>query len=134
MDFFHMKEIRFRASMSYTEEDFAEVVADFTKGKFSNTYLRFHTLILVAGRYPGVEEMVTSRIQLEDVATQGFEELIQNKDKHIKILVTPKPELLRKEESNIPPQKSGYDQKVPIIHFSELPVGSPIEEKSVLVF
>jgi len=38
--------------------------------------------------------MVTSRIHLDDVVTKGFEELLNNKDDHIKILVTPKPELL----------------------------------------
>ncbi|KAF1816931.1 L-iditol 2-dehydrogenase [Eremomyces bilateralis CBS 781.70] len=77
MEFFQLKEIVFRASMSYDEEDFVEVVKDFT-----------------TGRFPAVEDMVTSRIKLEDVAQRGFEELVQNKDYHIKILVTPKPELL----------------------------------------
>lgn len=38
--------------------------------------------------------MVTSRIGLDDVSQRGFEELVQNKDHHIKILVTPKSELL----------------------------------------
>lgn len=63
--------------MSYDDEDFAEVVKDF-----------------VAGNYPGVEEMVTSRIHLQDVVERGFEQLIQNKDHHIKILVTPKESLI----------------------------------------
>lgn len=34
--------------------------------------------------------MITSRIHLEDVVEKGFKELITNKDKHVKILVTPK--------------------------------------------
>lgn len=38
--------------------------------------------------------MVTARISLEDVIEKGFKELIQNKDSHIKILVTPKKGLL----------------------------------------
>lgn len=38
--------------------------------------------------------MVTARIGLEDVVKGGFEELINNKDNHVKILVTPKPELI----------------------------------------
>jgi hypothetical protein len=38
--------------------------------------------------------MVTKRIILEDIATKGFEELVTNKDEHIKILVTPKRENL----------------------------------------
>ena len=48
----------------------------------------------IVAKFQGIEEMVTSRIRLEDVTQQGFEELVQNKDYHIKILVTPKPELL----------------------------------------
>ena len=44
----------------------------------------------VPGKYDGYEGMVTSRIPLEDVVAKGFEELINNKDEHIKILVTPK--------------------------------------------
>lgn len=33
--------------------------------------------------------MVTRRVALEEVVQQGFEELINNKDKHVKILITP---------------------------------------------
>ena len=39
--------------------------------------------------------MVTARIGLDDVVQKGFEQLIQNKDQHVKILVSPKPELLK---------------------------------------
>lgn len=38
--------------------------------------------------------MVTARIALEDVIEKGFKELIKNKDAHIKILVTPRREIL----------------------------------------
>ena len=38
---------------------------------------------------------MTSRISLEDVVRKGLNELIENKDEHVKILVTPKKELLR---------------------------------------
>ena len=34
--------------------------------------------------------MVTSRIALEDLVPLGFDELINNKDDHIKILICPK--------------------------------------------
>lgn len=34
--------------------------------------------------------MVTSRIHLGDITKKGFEELVQHKDNHIKIMVTPK--------------------------------------------
>lgn len=49
----------------------------------------------VTGKFDGVEKMITSRIILEDVVTKGFEELITNKDDHVKIMVTPKPECLQ---------------------------------------
>lgn len=34
--------------------------------------------------------MVTSRIALEDTVSKGFEELVNNKDEHVKILISPK--------------------------------------------
>lgn len=36
---------------------------------------------------PGV--MITGKIKLDDIIKGGFEELINNKEKHIKILVSP---------------------------------------------
>lgn len=32
--------------------------------------------------------MVTGRIYIDDISTKGFEELVKNKDQHIKIMVT----------------------------------------------
>lgn len=72
-----LREITMKASMAYNDTDFKETVDAFVQGKFR-----------------GVEKMVTSRIHLDDVATKGFEELITNKDNHIKILVTPKQDRL----------------------------------------
>jgi threonine dehydrogenase-like Zn-dependent dehydrogenase len=43
-----------------------------------------------AGKFKGYEKMVTDRILLEDVVTKGFEQLINRKDDHIKIMVTPR--------------------------------------------
>jgi threonine dehydrogenase-like Zn-dependent dehydrogenase len=63
--------------MVYTEDDFAETVAAFVNGEFD-----------------GVEKMVSSRIALDDIVELGFEALVREKDKHIKILVTPRRELL----------------------------------------
>ena len=34
--------------------------------------------------------MITGRIGLEDVVTQGFDQLLNRKDDHIKILISPK--------------------------------------------
>jgi (R,R)-butanediol dehydrogenase/meso-butanediol dehydrogenase/diacetyl reductase len=39
---------------------------------------------------PGYKQMVTSRIALEDLVVHGFDELINRKDDHIKILISPK--------------------------------------------
>jgi (R,R)-butanediol dehydrogenase / meso-butanediol dehydrogenase / diacetyl reductase len=39
-------------------------------------------------RLPGLE-LVTSRIALDDVVERGFEELLTNRDAHIKILIEP---------------------------------------------
>lgn len=45
---------------------------------------------MFAGKYKGYEKLVTSRISLEDVVAKGFEELVNNKDNHIKIMISPK--------------------------------------------
>ena len=68
-----MKEITVKMSFAYNDEDFSKTVKVFIGGKFK-----------------GVEKMVTSRIGLEDIVGKGFEELVTNRDEHIKILVTPK--------------------------------------------
>lgn len=39
--------------------------------------------------------MVTARVLLDDVVDQAFEELLTNKDGHLKIMVTPKSANLR---------------------------------------
>ncbi|OCT45300.1 (R,R)-butanediol dehydrogenase [Cladophialophora carrionii] len=73
MEHFMPKELILRVAMSYTDADFREVVQDYLDGKFE-----------------GVERMITSRIVLDDVVQKGFEELVTNKDDHVKIMVTPK--------------------------------------------
>jgi hypothetical protein len=50
----------------------------------SNHNILIHEL----GKFNGVEKMVTSRIHIDEISTKGFEELVTNKDQHIKILVT----------------------------------------------
>jgi threonine dehydrogenase-like Zn-dependent dehydrogenase len=44
----------------------------------------------VKGSFKGLEKMVTSRIGLDDIVEKGFENLVERKDEHIKILVSPK--------------------------------------------
>jgi threonine dehydrogenase-like Zn-dependent dehydrogenase len=43
----------------------------------------------MAGKFEGIETMVTSRIHVDNIVIKGFEELVHHKDKHIKIMVTP---------------------------------------------
>lgn len=47
-------------------------------------------LTATTGKIPGYEKLVTGRIGVDDIVEKGFKELINNKDKHIKILVSPK--------------------------------------------
>jgi threonine dehydrogenase-like Zn-dependent dehydrogenase len=72
MDFM-FKEAHIIGSRAYDDEDFEETVEEFVKGSFK-----------------GVEKMVTSRISLDDIVEKGFENLVERKDEHIKIMVTPK--------------------------------------------
>ena len=46
--------------------------------------------MLADKKLDGYDEMVTTRIKLEDVVEKGFKELLNNRDDHIKILVTTK--------------------------------------------
>ncbi|KAF2438106.1 threonine dehydrogenase [Karstenula rhodostoma CBS 690.94] len=66
------KEISLKASITYNERAFRETVDAFA-----------------AGRFKGLEGMVTSRIHINAIVENGFEELVINKDHHIKIMVTP---------------------------------------------
>jgi (R,R)-butanediol dehydrogenase/meso-butanediol dehydrogenase/diacetyl reductase len=47
------------------------------------------TISLVEDGRIDAQKMITKKIQLEDVVKEGFEELVKNKDKHVKIIVTP---------------------------------------------
>ena len=42
------------------------------------------------GKLAGYEKMITGRINVDDIVKKGFEELVNNKDQHIKILVSPR--------------------------------------------
>ncbi|ETN41546.1 chlorophyll synthesis pathway protein BchC [Cyphellophora europaea CBS 101466] len=75
-----LKEVSILGSMAYDDQDFAEVVRNFCEGKYKN-----------------LADMVTSRIGFAQVVQEGFEQLISSTDslRHVKILVTPRQELLR---------------------------------------
>ena len=72
-----IKEFNLTMSRAYNDDDFAATVEAFAQGKFV-----------------GFEKMVTGRIALPDITDKGFKQLIENKDQHIKILVTPQDALL----------------------------------------
>jgi threonine dehydrogenase-like Zn-dependent dehydrogenase len=61
-------------SAGYDPEDFREVIEE-----------------LSAGRFPGIEKTITRRVSVEDAVTKGFDALVQEMDKHVKILISPKP-------------------------------------------
>ena len=71
------KEISIKGCQAYKTQDFQEM-----------------TQLLADGRLKGYKQMVTSRIHLEDVVEKGFNALINHKDDHIKILITPRKENL----------------------------------------
>ncbi|KAL4734371.1 chaperonin 10-like protein [Aspergillus similis] len=71
---FMWKEIMYKCSLAYNQDDFKDVVNAF-----------------VAGRFQGVEKMITNRLSLEDIVEKGFKQLIKPNE-HIKILATPKHE------------------------------------------
>lgn len=53
-------------------------------------FLVSHRLNVDSGKLKGYEKMVTGRIDVDNIVEKGFKELINNKDKHCKILVSPK--------------------------------------------
>lgn len=71
------KELTIKATLAYDEKDFGATVKDFVDGK-----------------YIGAESMITARIGLEDLVAKGFEELVERRERHSKIIVTPRRELL----------------------------------------
>lgn len=71
-----MKHITFKGVAIFSTEDFKEVM-DWMQ----------------SGRIAGYEKMVTARISVEDIVAKGFEELVNNRDNHIKIMVTPRQDL-----------------------------------------
>ncbi|KAF2679791.1 threonine dehydrogenase [Lentithecium fluviatile CBS 122367] len=72
-----LKELTLKASMAYNDKAFKDTVDAF-----------------VAGKFDGAGDMVTSRIYIDDIKEKGFEELVTNKDRHVKIMVTTKRELV----------------------------------------
>lgn len=71
------REITIKFSLGNNDTDYREVVEDF-----------------VAGKFAGAEVLITRRLPVEDLAEKGLEELIRNKDDHVKIVATWRKDLL----------------------------------------
>ncbi|EMF15021.1 GroES-like protein [Sphaerulina musiva SO2202] len=69
---FLAKHITMKGTLIFADSDMEEVIA-----------------MMAAGKLAGYEKLVTGRIALDDIVKEGFEELVNHKDEHIKILVTP---------------------------------------------
>jgi threonine dehydrogenase-like Zn-dependent dehydrogenase len=82
-----LKEITTKCVLAYDDNDFKETVDAFVAGQYA-TFL-FSQLTDFAGKFDGLETMITSRIRLDQITNQGFDQLLQHKDNHIKIMVTP---------------------------------------------
>ncbi|ODV64082.1 2,3-butanediol dehydrogenase [Ascoidea rubescens DSM 1968] len=67
-------EKKITGSMCYTVEDFAGVIEAMDKGKMPLEKLR---------------KLITKKVEIQNGVEGGFKELYQNKDKHIKILISP---------------------------------------------
>jgi threonine dehydrogenase-like Zn-dependent dehydrogenase len=83
------KEVSLEASLAYTSEDFREVVEDFVAGE-SRQRVSEGSTNSAAGKFVGIEDMITDRIKLDDVVAKGFENLVQGDPSSIKVLVSPK--------------------------------------------
>ena len=72
--------------------DCNKLLADETSLLGSQAYVHEYPAVLKAiadGRIRNVEKMVTKRLALTDIVAGGFEELVENKRDHVKILVHP---------------------------------------------
>lgn len=77
MQFAMFHELTIKFSLGNNDNDYREVVEDFVAGKFS-----------------GAEALITRRLPVEDLAEKGLEELVKNKDDHVKIVATWRKDLL----------------------------------------
>ncbi len=85
---FMLKEITMKCSLAYDDKHFKETVDAFVAGELPGARLLFRLITPLVGKFEGVENMITSRIYIDDISSKGFEELVTNKNQHIKIMVT----------------------------------------------
>ena len=77
MQYAFFRELSIRFSLGNDDNDYREVVEDF-----------------VAGKFAGAEALITRRLPVDDLAEKGLEELVRNKDDHVKIVATWRKDLL----------------------------------------
>lgn len=90
-----LKHITIKFAAVFNSTDMDESIRLFAQGMGRQTLALGKWLLIVIGAFLGYEEMVTKRVIVDDVVKRGFKELIEHKDDHIKILVTPKADLLK---------------------------------------
>jgi threonine dehydrogenase-like Zn-dependent dehydrogenase len=78
MQFAMFREITIKFSLGNDDNDYRQVVEDFAAGKFA-----------------GAGALITRRLPVEDLVEKGLEELVRNKDDHVKIVATWRKELLK---------------------------------------
>jgi threonine dehydrogenase-like Zn-dependent dehydrogenase len=83
MHFAMFREINIKFSLGNNDIDYKEVVEDFAAGKFA-----------------GAEALITRRLPVEDLKEKGLEELVRNKDEHVKIVATWRDDLLKAAQSS----------------------------------
>jgi threonine dehydrogenase-like Zn-dependent dehydrogenase len=77
MQFAMFRELTIKFSLGNNDNDYRQVVEDFAAGKFA-----------------GAAALITRRLPVEDLAEKGLEELVRNKDDHVKIVATWRKDLL----------------------------------------
>ena len=84
------RSITYIGSNIYTPGEFQEVIDAIAAGaSISCPYKTLMLTILTTGKIKNPERMITAKISLNDAVTDGFDALLAQKDKHIKILVNP---------------------------------------------
>ena len=81
LQFAMFRELTIKFSLGNNDNDYREVVEDFS-----------------AGRFAGVGALITRRLPVEDLAEKGLEELVKNKDDHVKIVASWRKDLLEKNQ------------------------------------
>jgi threonine dehydrogenase-like Zn-dependent dehydrogenase len=79
MQYAMFREITIKFSLGNNDNDYREVVEDF-----------------IAGQFKGAEKLITRRLPVEDLAEHGLNELVRNKDDHVKIVATWNRDLLER--------------------------------------